>query len=54
MSVGEQENASTDTIRSEIRERHSRWNPVYVAAILAELERVTYQLRPIRLFYRPK
>ena len=38
--------------RSEIHERHSQWNPAYVAAILAELEGVTYLLRPIRLFYR--
>lgn len=38
--------------RSEIRERHSQWNPAYVAAILAELDGVTYQLGPIRLFYR--
>ena len=38
--------------RSEIRERHSQWNPAYVAAILAELEGVTYRLRPIWLFYR--
>lgn len=27
--------------QSEIHERHSRWNPAYVAAILAELEGVT-------------
>lgn len=37
--------------RSDIRERYSRWNPAYVAAILAELEGVTYRVRPIRLFY---
>jgi hypothetical protein len=40
--------------RSEIRKRHSQWNPAYVAAILAELDGVTYQLGPIRLFYRLK
>lgn len=38
--------------RSGIRERHSQWNPAYVAAILAELNGITYQLGPIRLFYR--
>jgi hypothetical protein len=37
--------------RSGIHERHSPYNPAYVAAILAELEGVTYRLRPIRLFY---
>ncbi|MBC8263122.1 MAG: hypothetical protein H8E47_03250 [Anaerolineales bacterium] len=38
--------------RSDIRERHSDWNPAYVAAILAELAGVTCRVRPIRLFYR--
>ena len=38
--------------RSEIHERHSPRNPAYIAAILAEFDGVTYQLGPIRLFYR--
>lgn len=38
--------------RSEIQARHSQRNPAYVAAILAELEGVTYRLGPIQLFYR--
>lgn len=38
--------------RSEIRERHSQWNPAYVAVILAELDGVKYGLGPIWLFYR--
>lgn len=42
----------TGTIsRSDIQERYSPRNPAYVAAILAELDRVTHQLGPIRLFH---
>jgi len=40
--------------RSEIEEQHSPRNIAYVAAILAELDGVTYQLGPIQLFYRLK
>jgi hypothetical protein len=43
-----------DISREEIEERHSPRNIAYVAAILAELNGVTYQLGPIRLFYRSK
>ena len=38
--------------RKGIEERHSPRNIAYVAAILAELNGVTYQLGPIRLSYR--
>lgn len=36
----------------DIRSRHSPNNPTYVAALLAELWRVEYELEPIRLFMR--
>lgn len=37
---------------ADIRSRHSAHNPTYVAALLAELWRVEYELEPIRLFMR--
>jgi len=40
--------------RWEIEEQHSPRHIAYVTAILAELNGVTYQLGPIRLFYRSK
>ena len=36
--------------RSEIREEFSKFNPAYVAAILAELPNVKYARKPIRLW----
>ena len=38
--------------RTEIREKFSIANPAYVAAILSKLPDVTYNDRPIQLFYR--
>jgi hypothetical protein len=38
--------------RSKIEARHSPRNPVYVAAMLAELPGVSYTLRPIHLRYK--
>ena len=38
--------------RSDIRERHSNFNPAYVAAILAEHPNVSFMTKPIRLRYR--
>jgi len=36
--------------RAEIRERHSKAHPAYVAALLAELPEVGVKLKPIRLY----
>lgn len=36
--------------RSEIKEEFSKFNPAYVAAILAELPNVKYARKPIRLW----
>jgi len=38
--------------RSEIETQHAPRNPVYVAAILAELPYVTHTIRPIVLYYK--
>lgn len=39
--------------RAEIRERHSDFNPAYIAAVIAEFPNVEFTLRPITLRYRP-
>ncbi len=38
--------------RNQIMALYSPWNPVYVAAMLAELPHVTHTIRPIVLYYK--
>jgi hypothetical protein len=38
--------------RNQIMALYSPWNPVYVAAMLAELPQVTHTIRPIVLYYK--